>query len=114
MRKLDFDAVEAIKAAVRAAMPAGWRYKLRSVPGNVPSIVCEITEAPVDLVALNGDAGKAYTNLLASTIPAIGPVRDALHVSNPGDFDARGDRAGNWYKVELRAGHWKRPFRALS
>ena len=117
MTKMDITNFEHLKAAVKAATPAGWRYRLTSEAG--PTVRMEVTAAPVDLLAhdaaVYGTGRAAYVKVCPTGyegLPgsAIGGIWKALHTGNDVEFDADGERTGRWHAAELWIGHWKRPF----
>lgn len=106
----------ALKAAVAAVTPPGWRYTLRQDAGTVRM---EVQRAPVDLLAadaaLCGPNDKPYRCIVPTAYEGnqaspIGAIWQALHSMNTVEFDGQGERVGRWYAVELWIGHWKRPF----
>lgn len=121
MAYMDQDRKAKLAAEVKKVMPAGWKYSL--AVRDHSTIVCTISEAPVELVnLLHGgvkmDRQSTEVNPrwfeMHYVDPSAGvPMRAILEALNTGNHD-NSDRQNDYYDVgwyvSLKIGRWSKPF----
>jgi len=117
----------ALAAGVKAVMPAGWKYSL-SVQHH-STIVCTISEAPVDiLAALRGEDSRAverghdevnkrffeFQPVAAEVREPLLAILEALNVGNHDRSDLQTDYFDVGWYVRLKIGRWDKAFKCTA
>ena len=110
-----------IAAALKAVIPAGWKYSL-SV-SNHSTIVCTITAAPVDIVNgvdwYEGKARPTYDvnpyhferNIVNDDLrDTVRAIMGALNLDNFDHSDSQSDYFNVGHYVKCQFGRWNKPF----
>lgn len=120
------DRYESIRQAVLKATPEGWRGRLtkRGDHRCVNTVIFTISEAPTDLLALDGQSygtgpnvrgylkvcPTGYEREFNAEAKAVMAIWRALHTGNTVDFDEHGERTLDAHYVELWFGTPRKAF----
>lgn len=117
-----------IAAALKAVVPADWKYTL--AVRHHSTIVMTIRKAPINLLTeIKGDAARtlvrsgvspAYANLggcyhikdvfEGKTLETFQKIRDALNTDNYDRSDSQSDHFDIGHYVDVHIGKWDKPF----
>ena len=125
MAYMDQERKAKLAAGVKAVMPKGWKYSL--AVRNHSTIVCTISEAPVDLItALHGVGGNGqrhtevnrrwfeFRNIPDDVATPMLAILDALNVGNHNRSDLQQDLHDVGWYVSLKIGRWDKPFKVAA
>lgn len=116
-----------LAAGVKAVMPKGWKYSL--AVRHHSTIVCTISEAPVDLLAaLRGEDSRAvelghtevnrryfeFQPVAYDVREPLLAILDALNVGNHNRSDIQQDLHDVGWYVSLKIGRWDKAFKVVA